>query len=157
MKTNTIKYQEVKETLTRLNKLINAKSNLRNVTLYVNGESLEFDCISEKDCKPETEINRITFQVFDENTKRNSTVYIYFKKRGIDFECSNTFMQGYKINEKKEKINPMRATRKFITTTDFNYTMFNLLKLHGIKEETKTATTKKKTATKKTATVKKEA
>lgn len=142
-------FSELKNTIATLEKLVQQENNLRAISIYHETENAEHTLIASDDCKNETEINRITFQVLDENTKRNSTVYIYFRaNNNTCFECANTFLKNYTLKA-YETSKSFKHIRTNIITTDFEKTLFSLLKLHNITvSENKKASANKKASKK---------
>lgn len=117
----------------------------------------QFVLVSENECEKinaDEDISRIRFQIVDENTKRNSTVYIKLRDK-VFCECSLTFLQNYKL-AKYETRKTFKANRADEIVTDYEHlsnTISNLLALHSIKlvlETTaqKTSTSKKRTTKK---------
>ena len=139
-------YNEIESTINTLETLVSKENNLRAVSLYTETNNAQFTLIAKSDCKKETEINRVTFQVLDETTKRNATVYIYFRAKETCFECSDTFLKDYSTKD-FETSKRFKKDRTNILTTDFEKTLFNLLAHHNIKLEKKA--TEKKATTKK--------
>ena len=138
-------YSEIKNTVATLEKLVKQENNLRAISLYTDTDNAQYTLIASVDCKSDTEINRITFQVFDESTKRNSTVYVYFRVNNICFECADTFISKYKLSA-HETSKRFKKDRTNVLSTDFEKTLFALLKLHNItvQENKKSSANKKK-------------
>ena len=144
-------YNEIESTINTLETLVSKENNLRAFSIYTETDNAQYTLIAQSECKKETEVNRLTFQVLDETTKRNATVYIYFRATETCFECSDTFLKDYSFTD-YEKAKRFKKDRTNVLTTDFEKTLFNLLAHHNIKLEKK-ATEKK--ATEKKATTKK--
>lgn len=144
-----VEFKTIKASINNLFSVVEKENNLRNVTLYTETDNALHTMISLTDCKDDTRINRVTYQVFDENTKRNATVYIYFKKDNkAVFECSDTYLKDFKAS-KEETAKRFKQGRTNVITTNYNATLISLLKLHKIVlEEKKASTTKKTSATK---------
>lgn len=147
------KYSEIKNTIARLHALVKQENNLRALSLYTETDNALYTLIAIEDCKSETLLNRVTFQVFDENTKRNSTTYCYFKKDNkVCFEVANTFVKDFKAST-SETVKAFKKDRTNIYSTNAIVTLKKLLALHNIQFEEVKAT-KKERATKKEATKK---
>ena len=151
-----VSFSTISASINNLFSLVDKENNLRNVTLYTETDNALHTMIALKDCKADTKINRVTYQVFDTNTKRNATVYIYFKKDGkVIFECSDTYLKDFKAS-KEETTKRFKQGRTNVISTNYESTLNNLLALHSIVIEKKANTTKKASATKaKTKAVKK--
>lgn len=160
-----MKYSELK---TLVNAIDNARKDNNTLKSYTLDKYLvdsttkqvvktQFVLVSENECEKinaDEDISRIRFQIVDENTKRNSTVYIKLRDK-VFCECSLTFLQNYKL-AKYETRKTFKANRADEIVTDYEHlsnTISNLLALHNIKlvfESTaqKTSTSKKRTAKK---------
>lgn len=160
-----MKYSELK---TLVNAIDNARKDNNTLKSYTLDKYLvdnttkqvvktQFVLVSENECEKinaDEDISRIRFQIVDENTKRNSTVYIKLRDK-VFCECSLTFLQNYKL-AKYETRKTFKANRADEIVTDYEHlssTISNLLALHNIKlvlESTakKTSSAKKRTAKK---------
>ena len=147
-----VSFNTISASINNLFSLVDKENNLRNVTLYTETDNALHTMIALKDCKADTKINRVTYQVFDENTKRNATVYIYFKKDNkAVFECSDTYLKEFKAS-KEETTKRFKQGRTNVISTNYESTLKSLLALHKIVLEEKKASTTKKTTAKKATT-----
>ena len=139
----------LKNVLATMSALTESNKDFRNVSLYAKTESDLLHLISDKELTEKTELSRVTFQILDSETKRNSTVYIYFRANNIYcFECSNSFLKDYKTSD-FESLKRFKETRTNLLTNDIERTFKSLMTHKAIitesKTETKKATTNKAT------------
>ena len=148
-----MKYSELKAHVNTLNTLIEKNATFKKIDLYVEKTTL----IAQSECKDDTEIDRITFTITDENTKRSSTVYCYFHKATkknfqteTHFECSKSFLTNFTEEKEKEFRTLFKESqqRYNVFTKDFATTLYRLLEVHNIKREVSTAQKTKSTAKK---------
>lgn len=152
-----MKYSEIKALVNAIDNARKDKNNLKAYTLdkYFVDETTkraiktQFVLVSENECETinsEEDIARIRFQVLDENTKRNSTVYVKLRDR-VFIECKRSFLLNYKLNtfETRKTFKESQALDEIVTDYEhLTQTITSLFALHNIDIKLKETSAKKK-------------
>lgn len=164
-----MKYSELRTLVKAIDSARKDKNNLKAYTLdkFLVDETTkkavktQFVLVSENECdsiNADEEIARIRFQILDENTKRNSTVYVKMRDK-VYIECKRSFLINYKLNDFETRKTFKESQALDDIVTDYEHlaqTITSLLAVHDInlKLEKKATEKKIKKATEKKATKK---
>ena len=153
----TVLFKEIESTLNRLEELTATQTNVRHLIIDEQTELYDLSEIALKDCKEETKISRFRFQLFNESTKRNSTVYVYIRetkdgKKKFVFECDVKLLEAYKVVESYEERKVFKTgKRDNIITTNYVNTLSKILTLVNVSFKKGTAKKKEESETAKEA------